>query len=241
MAYGYIYIIENNDRQKVYIGCTTQSPKKRWRQHKTMAKYGHDNCPYLYNAMRKYGIDNFKFYPIAKAKNKEQLFLMERAFISLYNTHFEDGGYNIEFGGTGSNRWHKKTREKISSKVTRRKIDVYTLDGELYDTCKSVHHASKKYSAHKSGIVKCCRGRAYTCGGYIFRYKGDSLNKFELKPEYGNASKPVAKYDLDGNLLKTYNSATEAIQELPTNNIGGVTRCCNGNLETSSGFIWKYT
>ena len=58
---------------------------------------------------------------------------------------------------------------------------------------------------------------------------------------YGNKkhsiSKRVNQYDLNGNLIATYNSTLEARRKLKINNISA---CCLGKLKTSGGYIWRY-
>ena len=56
---GLIYIIKNNCNDKVYVGQTTTSMKQRWNHHVTSAKNNLDSSMVLYNAMRKYGVENF--------------------------------------------------------------------------------------------------------------------------------------------------------------------------------------
>lgn len=54
-----------------------------------------------------------------------------------------------------------------------------------------------------------------------------------------NSSKPINQYTLDGELINTFSSAREAHREL---NISYkcISKCCNGNLKTYKGFIWKF-
>ena len=51
--------------------------------------------------------------------------------------------------------------------------------------------------------------------------------------------KPVYQFDLCGNLIKEYDSITEAENEtdVPSSNI---IACCNNKYKQASGFIWKY-
>ena len=53
----YIYKITNKINNKIYIGFTSQNPKKRLLQHFRKAKYG--TISPLNNAIRKYGKENF--------------------------------------------------------------------------------------------------------------------------------------------------------------------------------------
>jgi group I intron endonuclease len=58
---GFIYKITNIITNKCYIGETKKSnPYLRWNEHKRKITQG-IGCPALQDAVKKYGIDNFKF------------------------------------------------------------------------------------------------------------------------------------------------------------------------------------
>lgn len=51
-------------------------------------------------------------------------------------------------------------------------------------------------------------------------------------------SKPVAQYTMNNELIKTWNSVSEAVKNgYSTRNI---VRCCKGLQENHKGFKWKY-
>lgn len=52
-------------------------------------------------------------------------------------------------------------------------------------------------------------------------------------------SKPVAQYDMEGNLIQVWPSASEVERVLGYFQ-GGISMCCNGKGKTYKGFIWKY-
>lgn len=52
-------------------------------------------------------------------------------------------------------------------------------------------------------------------------------------------AKKVAQYDLNGDLIKIYNSMSEATNEVYVPK-GGISKCCRGKLKTSGGYVWKY-
>lgn len=94
----YIYKIENNINGKVYIGKTLKKPEERWKEHvRDSQKADSQNRP-LYQAFRKYGIDNFVLSIIEEccpdSINEREIFWIE-AFGSFKN------GYNATFGGDG--------------------------------------------------------------------------------------------------------------------------------------------
>lgn len=91
-----IYIIKNKVNDKVYIGQSVDS-YDRWKHHKTAAKTGHyKNRSLLYEAMRKYGVNNF-YYEILESQI-ENYNEREKYWISFYGS-IAPNGYNILEGG----------------------------------------------------------------------------------------------------------------------------------------------
>jgi hypothetical protein len=47
--------------------------------------------------------------------------------------------------------------------------------------------------------------------------------------------------DLDNNIIKEWNSVTEAFKSLnKTNGMGNIHLCCKGKYKTAHGYKWKY-
>lgn len=61
-------------------------------------------------------------------------------------------------------------------------------------------------------------------------YIGKKINK---------GSKIVLQYDCDGNFIKQWPSTMEIQRELKYHR-GNISNCCNGVVEQSYGYIWKY-
>ena len=79
----HIYKITNLDNQKVYIGQTVQSnAKMRWYAHCQYARTGKKS--YLYDSMRKHGIDKFFCEIIDSADNIDELNYKEEKWLSHY-------------------------------------------------------------------------------------------------------------------------------------------------------------
>ena len=70
---------------------------------------------------------------------------------------------------------------------------------------------------------------------------GNRLEKSSAKHRNGKNSKKVYQYDLNGNLIKIFPSASEAGRQ--GFNQGHVSSVCRGNtkLKTYKGFIWSYS
>ena len=86
--YGSVYCIENRINNKKYIGITTRSLQKRFKEHcKAESAIG--------RAIRK----NFIYYELERASTKKELFELEKYYIAKYKTF--KNGYNSTIGGDG--------------------------------------------------------------------------------------------------------------------------------------------
>lgn len=116
MAYGVIYKIVNNIDGTIYVGQTIYDIGKRFREHKHASL---TQKTYLYNAMRKYGVENFTIEQIDSANSLEELNNKEIYWIKELNSK-APYGYNIAEGGEGIKGFHhsKATRELLKLKST---------------------------------------------------------------------------------------------------------------------------
>ena len=93
-----IYKITNLVNSKCYIGFT-EDTKRRWKQHKVNRKNG---VKPLYQAFRKYGLENFTFEVIYESEDREEtLLIKEPYYINLYDSI--RNGYNFQEGGSNTN------------------------------------------------------------------------------------------------------------------------------------------
>lgn len=100
---GYIYKITNLINGYPYIGQTVNSIESRWKKHleATNASYNY----LLYNAMRKYGIENFKVEEIEQCDNS-LLNEREKYWIKMFDSYYLNGhGYNMTLGGEGTTKY----------------------------------------------------------------------------------------------------------------------------------------
>lgn len=99
----YIYCITNHVNGKKYIGKTTSSVSKRWKEH--CRDYKKERCKDrpLYRAMNKYGIDSFSIEMLEECSSKESSG-RETYWINEFKTY--GNGYNATTGGDGSIIWN---------------------------------------------------------------------------------------------------------------------------------------
>ena len=130
---GYIYCITNLINSKKYIGKTELTIEERWRQHcRDSKKENYEKRP-LYDAFRKYGIENFKIEQLEFIEDNSILSEREIFWIKELQT-FGRNGYNATSGGDGHTTFdHKEILElyqmgysvtQVSDKV---KCDVSTI------------------------------------------------------------------------------------------------------------------
>lgn len=118
---------------KVYIGITSQSPEKRWRNGK-----GYEKNTYFYKAICKYGWDNIKHEIIAINLSKSDACALERELIEKHKAQNPEKGYNNsvggEFGSYGA-KLSDEARRNISeghkgkkhSEETKQKLSVMRM------------------------------------------------------------------------------------------------------------------
>ena len=67
----------------------------------------------------------------------------------------------------------------------------------------------------------------------------DHSNK--MKKSWEGRTRKVIQYDLEGNIVKEWDSITEASLSLHKNNgMGRIHLCCQGKYKTAHGYKWKY-
>ena len=89
-----IYVIRNKVNNKVYIGQTWQTIKKRFNCHKRHAPNKH-----LESAFNKYGLDSFSIELLGNCYGQEAADYLEISFIEAYKSTNSKYGYNMKEGG----------------------------------------------------------------------------------------------------------------------------------------------
>lgn len=238
---GYIYKISNTVNNKLYIGQTVKTIQTRFREHIRSARTNTNQTMIIPKVIKKYGEDNFSISEIEKIieDSKEELFnkLNEREifYISLYNT-VRPNGYNVTSGG------HNSDNLCIP-------VDQYDLNGVLINSYKSITDAAQIISNNDIPISVpliryVCNGKYKTAKNYIFRFKGESFDKYETTVIRNN-KKAIDQYDLNGNLLNTFESKAEAVKYLileghHLSEGTHISSCCLGKRVMAHGYIWRY-
>jgi len=115
-SYGVIYAVTNKVNGKVYIGQTTDF-ETRVDLYKKLRCQGQRK---LYNALKKYGVDNFYYEMVDIGLDKEALDFLEDYYIKIFKSLKDNMGYNIREGGGSHGKHSPETKKKISEALTGR-------------------------------------------------------------------------------------------------------------------------
>ena len=114
-----IYKIVNQLNGKVYIGFDSKWPKRKT-EHKSSSKKLKNK---FYNAINKYGWDNFTCEIIYQSKDGNYtLNIMENYFIEKYDSY--RNGYNSTLGGDGTLGMISPMHGKTHTQETKTKISI---------------------------------------------------------------------------------------------------------------------
>ena len=140
-----IYKITNTDNNKIYIGKTKEYYKKtkfgiesRLQNHINCAlsKSKANDCPRLYNAIRKYGKDKFKV-ELLESTTEENIDDREIYYIKSYDSTNPNIGYNIALGGGG--RSVVEVNDDIRNKISKAQTNKGTLNIKPYYDDDKIH------------------------------------------------------------------------------------------------------
>lgn len=255
-----IYCFTNLINNKKYIGSTIQEPKVRYNQHiynmthETAHQY---NYP-LYQAIRKYGLENFTFEIIfEKECSEEEIRKIEKEYIIKYNSLSPDG-YNQTLDTSHpindiqSYKKMSETKRKKAKEVVEVITDKKGAVIEIISKWRSIIDCAESTGLDEKKIASVCRGERKTTGGRTF-YWIDENNKI-LVPEYKrdeykgekgttqvqSSSRKVAKINLETNeIIDTYATLALAARENNCDS-SAISKVCRGVRKKCGGFKWKY-
>ena len=122
-----IYVIKNSINGKIYVG-KSKNCYKRLHQHLSDIKIDNRNYnenPYLLNAFKKYGNENFECYILEKIIESDinilERLLSERElyWMKELDSLNKDKGYNLRWDSQGKCFCSEETSEKISNRLKK--------------------------------------------------------------------------------------------------------------------------
>lgn len=239
-----IYMHKNKLNGKIYIGQTSQEPRKRWDNGR-----GYTDCSRFYNAILKYGWDNFEHIILYQNLSQEEANILEEKLIKQYNTQNDNFGYNIKAGG--ANRHHsEETKRKIgnANKVSlkgkkwtehQRKIisKMFTGEGNPFYGKHHSEETRKKISKNRKG--KCTGSEHWLYGQH---HSQQSLEKIS---EHRKSKGGKTVFCIETG--ETFTCMMDAARKYELKTSAGIGQCCIGKAKsagkhpiTKQPLHWKF-
>lgn len=260
-----VYMHINKINNKVYIGQTCQNTDRRWRDGN-----GYKDCPYFYNAIQKYGWDNFEHIIWANKLTIEEANKMEELLIALYNTTNSKYGYNIKCGGN-NHTFSEEVKQKMSKNHADFSGENHPLYGKHHsdETRRKMSEVKKErykgknhpmYRKHHSNVTKQKIGEAHR--GKIIsdetKKKMSESHKGEKHHMYGKHHSEETKRKIKENHADMSGANSPSAKKVVCIETGeiyqtmidasiktqiyksGISKCCRGVQKTAGGFHWRY-
>lgn len=225
---GVIYKIINIVNNKCYIGSAKHYISRKSKHLSDLRRNNH-HCIKLQNSFNKYGENNFKFSIIESDINTNNLLNIEQNYLDLLKPELNTSKYAV----SGYGRFKDK-------------VCCFDLKGNLLNEFNSADEAAYFYNVIDSKLRSVCNFERKTHKGMSFRWK-KYVNKKGLeniKDEILNIKRNITyqkinQLDLNGNIIKEWNSIAEAAKCLNLS-YEPIRLCCNGNIYTSYNYKWEY-
>ena len=149
-----VYMHKNKINGKVYIGITSNNPKRRWDCGR-----GYKNQILFYRSIQKYSWENFEHIILFENLTKKQAEQKEIELIACYKSNQREYGYNIANGGNCVGSASEETRKKMSERM---KKNNPMKNKETVEKMRQSQLGKKLSEEHKQKLINANKGRKRT-------------------------------------------------------------------------------
>lgn len=139
--------------------------------------------------------------------------------------------------------WTSDWKPKEKLPLIGRRKPLYQIDKKtlaIIAKYESTFEASKAVCAPNTCIAKAASGNATESAGYYWCYVDLYDNwKPKKKKKTGISGKKVCQCDLNGNLIKIWNSVKEAADSIGIS-ASNISNVCAGRINSAGGYVWRY-
>ena len=209
----YIYKIQNDINDKVYIGKTLYTIERRWYQHKNNSTKSYLKHLPIYAAINKYGLEHFSITQIEEVQDYHILSDREQYWVSYYNSYLN--GYNATRGGDGSLLYD------------------YDWIWELWESGLKIKEITKEVNCNDFVV------RTVLTLHNISTEERKNRSYEDQKNSHKPYQRPVQKLDINTNqVIEEYESVSEAAKINQCDN-SYLSRVCNNN-KIFKNYKWQY-
>lgn len=233
-----VYCHTNKINNKKYIGITSQKVEERWRNGK-----GYSTQPKFYNAICKYGWDNFTHEILISGLDEQEAIELEINLIKSFNTI--KNGYNTYSGGNVTHH-STETKQKIRhshqgmkmtaqacDNIRKAKIEKTGQKVKCVETNRiylSLGEAARDTGIDKTSLSRCCHGKQITAGKYHWVFVEQ-----DIKINTDKRKRKVQCIDT-GIIYDSVSAAAAATNS----DISNISKVCNGKYKTTNKLRWRW-
>lgn len=238
-----VYCIENKVNGKKYIGKSVNI-EARLSTHKSYLKrveYPKKHCNrHLWSSVRKYGLDNFKFYVIEELDSNDEGFFSDRElyWIDFYNTTDRNYGYNLRRDSSTKMFVHEETR-KIHSELFRGENNPnygFRWSDEMKSDMSNLK--IEQHQSENSPYGDDWKAKISKASSELWKDEGKKAIMAKKVSEKVSKYR-FLQYDKSMNLIKIWNSISEIIDTHPEYHVQSIYSVCSGYKKSYKGFIWS--
>ena len=182
-----VYVHTNKINNKIYIGITNNI-ERRWRSNGVEYKPKEKNTSSFWNAIEKYGWDNFKHEILLTNLSREVACEYEKYYISLSKSNDKNIGYNIASGGNGGHIYQEhpkgmlgkhhtdEFKAKHSERMSGEKNPFYGKQHEKHPKGFLGKQHSKE---SKNKTSKTCKERKINCKKVKVIFTDDTIKIYD--------------------------------------------------------------
>lgn len=228
---------------KVYIGITKQSLTGRWKNG-----LGYKTSPHFWNAIQKYGWENFEHEILFEGLTSDEACKRERTTIAELRATDPQYGYNQKTGGDVGSKLNEDALKKLSGSCKR----FYAEHPEVSKRISEKNTGYKHTDEAKRKMSEAAKRRHYVLTDE-WKHRIGRANKERLEAdeelyeetcsrcrENGKKrQKPVEQLSLSGEFIARFENAHEAERCTGVRN-GNIGACCKDTKKTAGGYKWRY-
>ena len=254
----YCVYMHTSPSGKRYVGITSKSPKRRWRNGTS-----YRGNTYFNNAIRKYGWDNFRHEVLFENIDEFVAKRIEQILIVLFRSADSAYGYNLTLGGESAYGWkHSDLEKKKMSESHMGEKNYFYGKTHTEQTLKKLSEAStgnknwvgRHHTEESKQKIRLAHlGKpSPTKGATMNQEQRDKIKKareafykrddaVSIMRNANPNKKQVYQYDESGKLIKIWESRHHAENEFnPDKKSLTIGKCCQGDCDSAYGFIWSY-
>jgi group I intron endonuclease len=240
-----VYLATNMVNGKIYVG-SAQNFYHRYGQYRKLG--GREDRP-MARAIRKHGFENFTFSVLEWVDDVTMLITREQHYLDTLQP-WDPIGYNVAplayscLGIVHTSETRLKLSKACMGQNGRAVVQLDPVSGVFIAEYRSTGLATQATGIAGRPIHKVCCGVGVTAGGYHWCFKENydpaTYQLRQRKPRGGNAAaRPVWQHDLDGQVLRMWDSprlAAESVGLHPDS----VRHVCYGKIQTAGGYRWSF-